>query len=127
MLNTLKLLQRPSQNPYVCSPSLLNSIRKTSLRQRNQRDSTYYAISVAVLAVGATFAAIPLYRIFCEKTSYGGLTQVNFLSYTSMHNYYWHLFNMIGFNGATVKLIGNKKREENTVGFITDKSQISFV
>lgn len=34
---------------------------------------------------------------------------------------------MIGFNGATVKLIGNKKREENTVGFITDKSQISFV
>uniref|UniRef100_A0A914RLS5 Cytochrome c oxidase assembly protein CtaG n=1 Tax=Parascaris equorum TaxID=6256 RepID=A0A914RLS5_PAREQ len=26
--------------------------------------------------IGVTFAAIPAYRIFCEKTSFGGLTQV---------------------------------------------------
>ncbi|KAJ1351669.1 hypothetical protein KIN20_007780 [Parelaphostrongylus tenuis] len=40
------------------------------------RDSMYYVVSVGVVAIGVTFAAIPAYRIFCERTSFGGLTQV---------------------------------------------------
>jgi cytochrome c oxidase assembly protein subunit 11 len=32
--------------------------------------------AVAVLMVGASFAAVPLYRIFCAATGYGGTTQV---------------------------------------------------
>lgn len=33
-------------------------------------------MSLGVIAIGVTFAAIPAYRIFCEQTSFGGLTQV---------------------------------------------------
>ncbi|CAJ0602512.1 unnamed protein product [Cylicocyclus nassatus] len=44
-------------------------------RNRN-RDVMYYVVSLGVVAIGVTFAAIPAYRIFCEKTSFGGLTQV---------------------------------------------------
>ena len=31
---------------------------------------------VAVVMVGASFAAVPLYRMFCQATGYGGTTQV---------------------------------------------------
>lgn len=33
-------------------------------------------MSLVIVAIGCTFAAIPAYRIFCEQTSFGGLTQV---------------------------------------------------
>lgn len=36
----------------------------------------YYVVSLGVVAIGVTFIAIPAYRIFCEQTSFGGLTQV---------------------------------------------------
>lgn len=36
----------------------------------------FYVISMGVIATGLTFAAIPAYRMFCEATSFGGLTQV---------------------------------------------------
>jgi cytochrome c oxidase assembly protein subunit 11 len=37
----------------------------------------FYVISLGVIATGFTFAAIPAYRMFCEATSFGGLTQVS--------------------------------------------------
>ncbi|WKY03954.1 hypothetical protein Q1695_005158 [Nippostrongylus brasiliensis] len=40
------------------------------------RDVMYYVVSLGVVAIGFTFAAIPAYRIFCEQTSFGGLTQI---------------------------------------------------
>uniref|UniRef100_A0AC35TFJ0 Cytochrome c oxidase assembly protein COX11, mitochondrial n=1 Tax=Rhabditophanes sp. KR3021 TaxID=114890 RepID=A0AC35TFJ0_9BILA len=40
------------------------------------RDSMYYVLSLGVVFVGLSFAAIPAYRIFCESTSFGGVTQV---------------------------------------------------
>ncbi|GMT24702.1 hypothetical protein PFISCL1PPCAC_15999 [Pristionchus fissidentatus] len=43
---------------------------------RETRDTLYYVLSIGVVAIGVTFAAIPAYRIFCEQTSFGGLTQV---------------------------------------------------
>ena len=35
-----------------------------------------YLISLAVLTAGASYAAVPLYRMFCSATSYGGTTQI---------------------------------------------------
>jgi len=36
----------------------------------------YYVISIGVVFLGLSFAAIPAYRIFCEATSFGGTTQI---------------------------------------------------
>ncbi|CAD6192709.1 unnamed protein product [Caenorhabditis auriculariae] len=44
--------------------------------KRKNRDAMFYVVSIGVVAIGLTFAAIPAYRIFCEQTSFGGLTQV---------------------------------------------------
>ena len=46
----------------------------TSLRDRNQR-FLLYLVSASVGVVGLAYAAVPLYKIFCQTTGYGGTTQ----------------------------------------------------
>jgi len=43
-------------------------------KERN-RTSMMYVASAVMFTVGATYAAVPLYRIFCQETGYGGTTQ----------------------------------------------------
>nr|CDJ97478.1 Tesmin TSO1 and CMP dCMP deaminase and Cytochrome c oxidase assembly protein CtaG Cox11 domain containing protein [Haemonchus contortus] len=75
----------PSTSHVIRNPQLLSSptvrlrVTRTAFQGRDpgrQRDVMYYAVSLGVVAIGVTFAAIPAYRIFCEKTSFGGLTQI---------------------------------------------------
>lgn len=40
------------------------------------RLTLYSCVAVIVLMVGAAYAAVPLYRLFCQVTGYGGTTQV---------------------------------------------------
>lgn len=44
------------------------------VKQRNKSVILYLA-SVAVLTVGLSYAAVPLYRMFCQATGYGGTTK----------------------------------------------------
>jgi cytochrome c oxidase assembly protein subunit 11 len=37
----------------------------------------YYLAALGVLVVGASYAAVPLYRIFCQSYSYGGTISVH--------------------------------------------------
>ncbi|XP_047490274.1 cytochrome c oxidase assembly protein COX11, mitochondrial-like [Penaeus chinensis] len=39
------------------------------------KSTLYYIAAVGVLALGLSYAAVPLYRIFCQAYSYGGTTQ----------------------------------------------------
>ena len=41
----------------------------------NRMTALAAALAVAAM-VGASFAAVPLYRIFCQVTGFGGTTQV---------------------------------------------------
>lgn len=45
----------------------------------------FYVVSMGVVAIGLTFAAIPAYRMFCEATSFGGLTQVGAYAYNFIY------------------------------------------
>ena len=45
-------------------------------RARTNRLIACSAAAVVVLMVGASFAAVPLYRIFCQVTGFGGTTRV---------------------------------------------------
>lgn len=49
----------------------------SSLAARNRRNRNVAILCVAVFAgmVGMSYAAVPLYRIFCQVTGYGGTTQ----------------------------------------------------
>jgi len=52
------------------------SIKQTteSLNDRNVKIASYAAAAV-IGAIGATYAAVPLYKIFCQTTGFGGTTQ----------------------------------------------------
>ncbi|XP_076238495.1 cytochrome c oxidase copper chaperone COX11 [Calliopsis andreniformis] len=43
-----------------------------SAHQKNLRSSRLYWTACGVLVVGLSYAAVPLYRIFCQSYSYGG-------------------------------------------------------
>lgn len=45
-----------------------------SLYERNI-NTAWYALAVVVGALGATYAAVPLYKVFCQTTGFGGTTQ----------------------------------------------------
>jgi cytochrome c oxidase assembly protein subunit 11 len=45
-----------------------------TVEERNQQVA-WYMIAVVVGAVGATYASVPLYKIFCQATGFGGTTQ----------------------------------------------------
>jgi cytochrome c oxidase assembly protein subunit 11 len=45
-----------------------------SPHQRNV-NTAWYAMAIAVGALGAAYAAIPLYKVFCQTTGFGGTTQ----------------------------------------------------
>tara|TARA_R110000868_G_scaffold134793_3_gene347027 strand:- start:274 stop:861 length:588 start_codon:yes stop_codon:yes gene_type:complete len=47
----------------------------TSLKNRNLR-LALVSFTVAAGMVGASFAAVPLYQVFCQVTGYGGTTQI---------------------------------------------------
>lgn len=46
----------------------------TTLAQRNGRTAVLAALLVAAM-VGLAFASVPLYRLFCQVTGFGGTTQ----------------------------------------------------
>ena len=52
------------------------AIKYQTTAERNQ-STLLYLISLAILTAGASYAAVPLYRMFCSATSYGGTTKVS--------------------------------------------------
>jgi len=51
-----------------------NNQSNESIHDRNVKIASYAAAAV-VGALGATYAAVPLYKIFCQTTGFGGTTQ----------------------------------------------------
>ena len=45
-------------------------------RARGHKASAFAAVGVATFMLGLSFASVPLYRLFCAVTGYGGTTQV---------------------------------------------------
>lgn len=56
------------------SSSSHNNSNNESIHDRNVKIASYAAAAV-VGALGATYAAVPLYKIFCQTTGFGGTTQ----------------------------------------------------
>ena len=48
--------------------------RQQTTAEKN-KTTLLYLISLAILTAGASYAAVPLYRMFCSATGYGGTTQ----------------------------------------------------
>lgn len=40
------------------------------------KDMGYYLLAIVISMVGITYASVPLYRIFCQATGFGGTVQI---------------------------------------------------
>eukprot|EP00977_Amphora_coffeiformis_P006046 scaffold1294_cov167-Amphora_coffeaeformis.AAC.27 len=69
--NTLwgRLFGRSSQKKKKQQPG-----QELSVYERNV-NTAWYSLAVVVGALGATYAAVPLYKVFCQTTGFGGTTQ----------------------------------------------------
>jgi hypothetical protein len=45
-------------------------------RLQKNKNVALYAAAGAIAAIGLSYGAVPLYRLFCESTGYGGTTKV---------------------------------------------------
>jgi cytochrome c oxidase assembly protein subunit 11 len=60
---------------------LWRNLRSNYPRQKFKKngvgDATYYTASALVTLLGLTYAAVPLYRVFCQTTGFGGTVKEN--------------------------------------------------
>lgn len=79
----LKLLLNAIRSPVRQSQSTLSSRFFSNgpgrgpvgdQNARKMQSTVYYFGATAVLTLGLSYAAVPLYRMFCQATNYGGTT-----------------------------------------------------
>ena len=70
-----------TQTRYVWRRRETNYVVRFMSEQNGQRHSTWksanrntamYAVAIAITVTGLSYAAVPLYRIFCQASGYGG-------------------------------------------------------
>ncbi|CAG0893874.1 unnamed protein product [Darwinula stevensoni] len=64
----------PNQHP---SSVTVRSMSGQSSGKQNHRSTIMYVASVGILILGLSYAAVPLYRIFCQAYSFGGTVNEN--------------------------------------------------
>jgi len=78
LARTLAIQHRPLSTQYP-SKNIIQQYRarqQQEFRARN-RSLLLYAISVGVVTLGLSYAAVPLYRVFCSVTGYNGTPQTS--------------------------------------------------
>lgn len=61
-------------NYYKTMYQKINNSTTIKARKRRIRSTLYYVTAAGIMTVGLSYAAVPLYRIFCQAYSYGGTT-----------------------------------------------------
>lgn len=62
-------------NKRIFSKPNLNTFEEA--QKKKIKSTLYYVTAAGVIVVGLSYAAVPLYRIFCQAYSYGGTTSTN--------------------------------------------------
>jgi cytochrome c oxidase assembly protein subunit 11 len=70
----LRLLRFPARLPLARRFSASPPPLADSTRDSNARLATY-AAAVVIGVIGVSYASVPLYKVFCQATGYGGTTQ----------------------------------------------------
>lgn len=60
------LSKRPQLRSYATQQPRGNNPFEEATRKKNLRSTLYYVTAGGVLVVGLSYAAVPLYRMFCQ-------------------------------------------------------------
>lgn len=61
-------------NFYTSQRSFSKPNSFESIQKKKLKTTLYYVTAAGVVVVGLSYAAVPLYRMFCQAYSYGGTT-----------------------------------------------------
>ena len=75
MMNRQIMLQRSFTSQYWSHHKQTGSYSSSSWDRANRTTATYMT-ALAIAVVGLSYAAVPLYRIFCQASGYGGTVSV---------------------------------------------------
>lgn len=62
-----------TSNPQSCKPDAREA-QAAALAERNKRLGLYF-FSIVVAVTGVCYASVPLYKVFCQATGFGGTTK----------------------------------------------------
>ena len=65
----------PLHRPIARCPLQARAIARRRRRSPGKESATLYVLTAAVGSLGLAYAAVPLYKIFCQATGFGGETQ----------------------------------------------------
>lgn len=71
-----RLLFNTIRNARKFHTSLKLNQSSNDTQRRKIKSTLYYIAATGVLTVGLSYAAVPLYRMFCQAYSYGGTTSI---------------------------------------------------
>ena len=52
-----------------------SSVSQLQSQQQRNINTAWYSVAIVIGALGASYAAVPLYKVFCQTTGFGGTTQ----------------------------------------------------
>uniref|UniRef100_A0A7S2WBI7 Cytochrome c oxidase assembly protein COX11, mitochondrial n=1 Tax=Mucochytrium quahogii TaxID=96639 RepID=A0A7S2WBI7_9STRA len=59
----------------ICQQRLFSSYRNSAEQSAKNLNVLLYMMSIVIAGVGIAYAAVPLYKVFCQVTGFGGTTQ----------------------------------------------------
>lgn len=71
----MKPQKRISQWKRFCTTAPKNERRADAARHDSHMSVAYYMSAIAVFIFGLSYASVPLYKVFCQMTGFGGTTQ----------------------------------------------------
>ena len=72
--NSNVLINKRISYKYRYYSSSSNNNKNSKKENKNTKTATY-ALSAVILSIGLSYLSVPLYRIFCQVTGFGGTTQ----------------------------------------------------
>lgn len=70
-----KSAQKAAYDFYAHRRSKWSTPRSAATAAQQNINTAWYLLALAVGTLGASYAAVPLYKVFCQTTGYGGTTQ----------------------------------------------------
>jgi cytochrome c oxidase assembly protein Cox11 len=82
-LNSVNPIRRSTPFRHASAQTIPS--RSSSIPFAKTKSSAYYAGAVLVSFLGLTYAAVPIYRIVCQKTGWGGTPMTDSSKFTPEH------------------------------------------
>ncbi|KAF2893040.1 hypothetical protein ILUMI_13134 [Ignelater luminosus] len=116
-----------NQRKLHTSFSYRSNSTRSSIQNKKLKSTLYYITATGVLVVGLSYAAVPLYRMFCQAYSYGGTLAGHDSSKVETMRAMKHRPIIIKFNADTASSMRwNFKPQQREITVVPGETALAF-